>query len=64
MPITAFNKLISERDEISANFELIKETLYGTTALETEQADLQSELEVVTRLVELCVRENASLALD
>lgn len=62
--VTAFNKLISERDEIGANFELIKETLYGIAALETEQADLQSELEVVTGLVEQSVRENASLPLD
>ena len=43
---------------------MIKETLYGTAALETEQAGLQSQLKVVTGLVEQCVRENASLPID
>ena len=31
--LSAFTKLVTEREEISANFELIKETLYGTAAL-------------------------------
>lgn len=49
---------------ISANFELIKETLYGTAVLEAEQTELQSELEVISGLVEKCIRVNASLPLD
>ena len=60
----AFNQLISERKEVKVNFDLIKETLYGTEALENERVDLESEATIATERVEQWIKENASIVLD
>ncbi|MGI5912760.1 MAG: hypothetical protein ACOX6E_09355, partial [Syntrophomonadaceae bacterium] len=62
--ISAVNKLLSERDEILGNFELIKATVFDTTDLENEQSELQSEIEVVAGMIQQAISENAHLALD
>jgi site-specific DNA recombinase len=62
--ISAVNKLLSERDEILGNFELIKATVFDTTDLEKEQAELQNELEVVAGMIQQAIGENAHFALD
>ena len=62
--IKAVNILTTEKDEIAANFQAIKGQLFGTGELETEQSQLQEELNVVAELIQQCVRENAHVALD
>ena len=60
--LKALRILGEERDEIIATFEAIKDKMYDTTELETEQAALQQEVMVVTELVEQCISENAHVA--
>ena len=62
--VSAVNKLIADKDEIIANFILMKQSLFDTTALETERSDLQNEMTVVTELIQKCIGENARIALD
>lgn len=62
--IKAANKLLEEKDEIIANFESIKNVLYDTGPLETQQAELQNEIEIVTEMIQQCINENAKVALN
>ena len=62
--ISAVNSLLTDKDEIIANFALIKNGLFGTAALETERAELQSEMAVTAELIQKCIEENARTALD
>ncbi|MFA6670664.1 MAG: recombinase family protein [Bacillota bacterium] len=62
--ITAVNKLLSDREEILEIFELIKSTVFDTSDLEKEQAELQNELEVVAGMIQQAIGENAHFALD
>ena len=59
MFISAVNRLLSERGEIFANFEAIKDVLFNTSALDAEYTELQSEMAVVSELIQKCVDENA-----
>ena len=60
----AVNKLITDKDEIVSNFEAIKTTLFNTKSLETEQAELQNEMEVVAGMIQQCINENARIVQD
>ena len=60
----AVNKLLTDKDEIIANFAIVRDTLFSTADLEGEGKALQSELSVVTELMHKCIEENASVALD
>ena len=60
--VTAFNRLVSEREEIIANARLVRQTLCDTTTLMEEKAKLQQELAVLVEMTEQCVRENARIA--
>ena len=60
--VTAFNRLVTEREEIVANARLIKQTLCDTTTLTEEKAKLQQELAVLVEMTEKCIRENARIA--
>ena len=60
--VTAFNRLVMERDEIIANARLVRQTLCDTTALAEEKAKLQQELAVLVEMMEKCVSENARIA--
>lgn len=62
--VSAVNKLLSDKNEIIADFELIKQALFDTTSLDTEQSELQSELAVVAQLMQKYVEENARIAID
>jgi hypothetical protein len=62
--ISAVNKLLADKDEIIANFALVRDRLFSTTDLETEDKALQSELSVVAELMQKCIEENARIALD
>ena len=62
--INAANKLLEEKDEIIDNFESIKNVLYDTCPLEAKQAELQNEMEIVSKLIQQCINENAKVALN
>ena len=62
--VSAVNKLLSDKDEILGNFDLIKATVFDTTDLEKEQSQLQNELEVVAEMIQQAISENAHSALN
>ena len=62
--VTAVNKLFADKDEIIANFALMKDVLFDTTDLEKERSGLQSEMAVTAELIQKCIDENARFSLD
>ena len=60
--VTAFNRLVTEREEIVTNARLVRQTLCDTTALMEENIKLQQELAVLVEMTEKCIRENARIA--
>ena len=62
--VTAFNKLVTEREEIAANARLVRQTLCDTTELEQEKASLQQELAVLVEMTQNSIAENARIAQD
>ena len=60
--VTAFNRLVTEREEIAANARLVRQTLCDTTALTEEKAKLQQELAVLVEMTEKTVMQNACIA--
>ena len=61
--VSAVNKLFTAKDEIINNFNLIKNELFDTTALKTEQTELQNEIAVIAEFIQKCIEENARVAL-
>src|SRR5699024_2320965 len=53
-----------DKDEIIANFEIMKSTAFNTEELETQKIELQNELEVVAKMIQDIINENAHTALD
>ena len=64
MFVKAVNLLIADKTEIIATYEVVKEKLFSTKALDEERRDLENELNVTAKLVEDCIRENARIAQD
>ncbi|MFA5638418.1 MAG: recombinase family protein [Anaerovoracaceae bacterium] len=62
--VSAVNKLLADKDEIIANFTLMKQALFDTTTLEAECIELQSEMAVVAEMMQKYIEENARVALD
>ena len=62
--LSALRKLLADRDEILMTFELAKNAAFDLTTLIEEQDELQSELLVVSELMQQCIHENAHVALD
>ena len=62
--VSAVNKLLADKDEIIANFALVKDDLFSTDALEAERSELQNEMAVTAELIQKCIEENARVALD
>ena len=62
--VTAFNKLVTEREEIAANSRLVRQTLCDTTELEQEKTSLGQELVVLVEMTQNCIAENARIAQD
>ena len=60
--VMAFNRLVTEREEIIANARLVRQTLCDTTALTEEKAKLQQELAVLVEMTEKTVMQNARIA--
>ncbi|MCL2357523.1 MAG: recombinase family protein [Defluviitaleaceae bacterium] len=64
MYVNTVNALLTDKDEIIANFKLIQKTLFDTSKLEAERIALQTELAVTADLIQKCIDENASVALN
>ncbi|GAB6172973.1 recombinase family protein [Paradesulfitobacterium aromaticivorans] len=62
--LNAFNQLVTNKDEILENCNMIKQVLTDTAALDVEAEVLKSEITVVTELTRQCVEENARIDLD
>lgn len=57
--IRAINQLITDKDEIIGNIELLKIKLVDTTKLEKERDELSVELNILTDQVQSIIEENA-----
>lgn len=62
--VMAFNKLVTEREEIAANARLVWQTLCDTSELEQEKVSLGQELAVLVGMTQNCIAENARIAQD
>ena len=60
--LSAYNKLVSEKAEIVANAETIRETLCRTDALEEEKCSLENDMAVLAGIVQNIIGENARIA--
>lgn len=60
--VSAFNQLLSEKAEIIANAELIRDTVCQTDALEEEKRALENEMSVVADMAQGLIAENARIA--
>ena len=62
--LTTFNIIFTERDEVFATFERIKDDLYNTDKLTAQQQELQSEMTMLSTALEQMIMENAKKAQD
>ncbi len=62
--LSAYNKLVSEKAEIVANAETIRETLCRTDVLEEEKRSLENDMAVLAGMVQNIIGENARIAQD
>lgn len=60
--IKAMNILLTEKDDLIADFEAIKDTVFDTSALTQERAGLRAEMNVVAEQIEQYIAENARVA--
>lgn len=64
MFVSAVNQLITQKDAIITALTASLATAFDITDLKAEQAELESEMAVVSDLIEKCIYENAHVALD
>jgi len=62
--VDAFNRLISYKDEVIADYRTVIRRLTDCSELDTQTAALRSECEVVVGLIQKMVAENAKMLLD
>jgi regulator of replication initiation timing len=62
--IKATNKLLKDKDEIIANFEILETTAFNTDELEDRKINLQTELQETADSIQNIINENAHTALD
>lgn len=62
--VTAFNLLATEKKEIIANAETIRQILCRTDALEEEKRTLEDEMSIAAEMAQSIIAENARVALD
>lgn len=60
--ITAANKALADKDTVIETFRLIKDTVFDTSALEQEKAELTDELNIVAGLIQDGIYQNAHVA--
>ena len=64
MFVSAVNQLISKKDAIITVLMASLDTAFDLTTLKAEQAELESEMTVLSDLIQKCIYENAHVALD
>lgn len=64
MFIKAANQVLSNKDEIIDNFNDIKDIVFSTEKLESEETHLEEEVNELAGLIEDCINENARKAID
>ena len=62
--VSAVNQLITQKDAIITALTASLDTAFDLTALKAEQAELESEMTVVSDLIQKCIYENDHVALD
>src|SRR5690625_4315483 len=62
--IKATNELLADKDDIIAKYEIMKSTAFNTEDIETQKIELQNEMEVVAKMIQDIINENAHTALD
>ena len=62
--VTAYNQLVTEKEEIIANTEIVCRTLCDTTGLQEEKQRLEDEIEVLVEMTQNMVAENSCIAQD
>lgn len=62
--ITAANILLSGRKEAIKAYEKAVATVFNLTELTAKQTEYRDEMEVVSQMMQQCIRENATVALD
>ena len=60
--LTAYNRLMIDRESVISDCTLMRKMLSDTTALDAELDSLNEEITVAAELVKICVKENASTA--
>ena len=62
--VSAYNKLVTEKDEIIANLRTVIRTVCQTEGLQKERGRLEEELAVLVGMMNNSVKENASIVQD
>lgn len=57
--VSAFNKLMPEKNEILSNMEIIIQTLCDTTSLENQARDLADEIAILVEMTKDIINQNA-----
>jgi hypothetical protein len=57
--VIAANKLLTGKNNLAADFEKIQAVIFGTSEMESESAELQSEMAIVAEMIEKCIDDNA-----
>lgn len=60
--LVAYNELMGNRSTVLSDCELIRKTLFDTTALDAEMQQEQDEMAVVSELMQAHIKKNASVA--
>jgi len=62
--LEALNQVLANRNEVIRNLETMRKTLFDTTALEAEVSEQETEVAVVTELIQTIIAENSRVALN
>lgn len=62
--LRAANKVVDQKEQFIAIYEQVLMKSLDTTALESELAELETEINIAAELIEDCINENAHVALD
>lgn len=62
--IKAINILIAEKETVLTDYDVIKDMLFSTEELEKERAEIQQEMNVVSKMIQDAIGENSRIAID
>ncbi len=62
--IKAINILIAEKETVLTDYDVIKDMLFSTEGLEKERAEIQQEINVVSKMIQDAIGENSRIAID